>query len=392
MVLIGGVKYACERCIRGHRVTTCNHTDQPLIMIKPKGRPSSQCKHCKNLRVTKNVHSSSACTCGQQTANGTKKKCCCEIGKTCDCHKKKSQLTKRNSINKSSDDIRKSGLSRSMSSSSSIHLASKEFSSKRAGEVVVPINEYVPTHPQHEIGPVFNEKAVNGIFQDVPLPFEPGHGLLDLFEPSQNTSSSNLNADQYRLRNQNNYYYSSYSNSNSSNNLKPKENKISENSTLSVNIPSSNSIKSYNSPNFDLFHNLGLSPTTEPQSMTPTHPVLQSKESSTKKQQNSGSLFGNYSNYHQSLDRESLTSRSEVEVCSVTPSFNDFKQNEYLQSDSHLNHVSSLTNVSSKFDSNDDENNDNIINNSKDINYGFLDNELNKFKNDNTEFPEMLEF
>ncbi|EDO17787.1 hypothetical protein Kpol_541p30 [Vanderwaltozyma polyspora DSM 70294] len=68
MVLINGVKYACERCIRGHRVTTCTHTDQPLMMIKPKGRPSTTCDLCKELRKNKKalINSPNAiCTCGR---------------------------------------------------------------------------------------------------------------------------------------------------------------------------------------------------------------------------------------------------------------------------------------------------------------------------------------
>lgn len=66
MVLINGVKYACERCIRGHRVTTCNHSDQPLMMIKPKGRPSTTCDYCKFLRKNKKtIPDESRCTCGR---------------------------------------------------------------------------------------------------------------------------------------------------------------------------------------------------------------------------------------------------------------------------------------------------------------------------------------
>ncbi|CAI1770216.1 hypothetical protein SEUBUCD646_0P02870 [Saccharomyces eubayanus] len=65
MVLINGIKYACERCIRGHRVTTCNHTDQPLMMIKPKGRPSTTCDFCKQLRKNKNANPEGVCTCGR---------------------------------------------------------------------------------------------------------------------------------------------------------------------------------------------------------------------------------------------------------------------------------------------------------------------------------------
>ncbi|SMN19088.1 similar to Saccharomyces cerevisiae YGL166W CUP2 Copper-binding transcription factor [Maudiozyma saulgeensis] len=66
MVLINGIKYACERCIRGHRVTTCNHTDQPLMMIKPKGRPSTTCSYCKELRKSKGIKPPGTCTCGRQ--------------------------------------------------------------------------------------------------------------------------------------------------------------------------------------------------------------------------------------------------------------------------------------------------------------------------------------
>lgn len=46
-------------------MTTCNHTDQPLMMIKPKGRPSTTCDHCKELRKNKNANPSGVCTCGR---------------------------------------------------------------------------------------------------------------------------------------------------------------------------------------------------------------------------------------------------------------------------------------------------------------------------------------
>lgn len=75
MVVINGVKYACERCIRGHRVTLCTHTDQPLTMIKPKGRPASQCQHCREQRKTKNLHTN--CTCGKKKNHSA----------NCGCHK-----------------------------------------------------------------------------------------------------------------------------------------------------------------------------------------------------------------------------------------------------------------------------------------------------------------
>lgn len=42
MVLINDVKYACQRCIRGHRVSRCSHLNKSLIMVKRKGRPTTQ--------------------------------------------------------------------------------------------------------------------------------------------------------------------------------------------------------------------------------------------------------------------------------------------------------------------------------------------------------------
>ncbi|KAL4782172.1 copper fist DNA binding domain-containing protein [Aspergillus varians] len=45
-MLIDGEKWACEACLRGHRVSTCKHHDRPLIRIKRKGRPFSTCSIC----------------------------------------------------------------------------------------------------------------------------------------------------------------------------------------------------------------------------------------------------------------------------------------------------------------------------------------------------------
>ncbi|PYH89492.1 copper-fist-domain-containing protein [Aspergillus ellipticus CBS 707.79] len=45
-MLIDGEKWACEACVRGHRVTTCKHHDRPLIRINRKGRPFATCPIC----------------------------------------------------------------------------------------------------------------------------------------------------------------------------------------------------------------------------------------------------------------------------------------------------------------------------------------------------------
>lgn len=45
-----------ETCIKGHRSSTCKHTERPLYEIKKKGRPITQCSHCRELRKTRAVH------------------------------------------------------------------------------------------------------------------------------------------------------------------------------------------------------------------------------------------------------------------------------------------------------------------------------------------------
>lgn len=68
MVLIGEQKFACETCIKGHRSSTCNHADRPLLPIKRKGRPTTQCDHCRELRRTRRVHVK--CVCGLKPESG----------------------------------------------------------------------------------------------------------------------------------------------------------------------------------------------------------------------------------------------------------------------------------------------------------------------------------
>ncbi|WVQ68403.1 uncharacterized protein L199_006611 [Kwoniella botswanensis] len=64
MVLINEKKYACEKCIKGHRVSGCTHTDRPLYEIKKKGRPATQCSHCKDKRKLAGSSVHTKCACG----------------------------------------------------------------------------------------------------------------------------------------------------------------------------------------------------------------------------------------------------------------------------------------------------------------------------------------
>ncbi|MCJ1436005.1 hypothetical protein MMC27_005383 [Xylographa pallens] len=63
-MLIEGEKYACDACVRGHRVSNCQHNDRPLIRINKKGRPVSQCPHCRGLRKSRASHVK--CECGDK--------------------------------------------------------------------------------------------------------------------------------------------------------------------------------------------------------------------------------------------------------------------------------------------------------------------------------------
>jgi hypothetical protein len=53
-----------ESCIKGHRSSACKHNDRPLFEVKKKGRPITQCEHCRELRKTKQVHVK--CMCGNK--------------------------------------------------------------------------------------------------------------------------------------------------------------------------------------------------------------------------------------------------------------------------------------------------------------------------------------
>jgi len=100
-MLIKGEKYACEACVRGHRVSNCQHADRPLQHINKKGRPVSQCTHCRTLRKSRAAHV--RCDCGGEKAHvkgpacthdgdTQAENCCCSHGARCSCSLKKEHL------------------------------------------------------------------------------------------------------------------------------------------------------------------------------------------------------------------------------------------------------------------------------------------------------------
>ncbi|CAN9133004.1 unnamed protein product [Alternaria sp. RS040] len=93
MPVIDGEKWACSSCIKGHRVSGCNHTDRDLHHINPKGRPVKQCEHCRGARKSKSHHAK--CDCGDKKDKDLHKdkgdakthdnRCQCHSGAKCLC-------------------------------------------------------------------------------------------------------------------------------------------------------------------------------------------------------------------------------------------------------------------------------------------------------------------
>ncbi|KAI7903775.1 uncharacterized protein BX663DRAFT_406302, partial [Cokeromyces recurvatus] len=49
-------------CIfQGHRTSYCDHRDRILFIVNKKGRPLTQCKECRELRISKRIHKKCLC-------------------------------------------------------------------------------------------------------------------------------------------------------------------------------------------------------------------------------------------------------------------------------------------------------------------------------------------
>lgn len=167
MVLLNGVKYACERCIRGHRVSSCTHTDKPLTMIKPKGRPASQCPHCREQRKLKNAHAS--CSCGKKGKSPGQHlaSCLCHKNSHCTCPSKEKKAVAAAKKEK-----------RLVESSTA-----RPFEKDSFGE-------------EQNLAPTGSALNSNYLIEDVVVPFETDQGLLDYFSKHQ-LGSSELDNSQF---------------------------------------------------------------------------------------------------------------------------------------------------------------------------------------------------
>lgn len=211
MVLINGVKYACDRCIRGHRVTTCTHTDQHLTMIKPKGRPASQCHHCRENRKQKSVHVT--CTCGKKnklprssSSTSINSSTIHETG--CACHKTThctcgpslgtSMSTKKN---KETDTAKMRALLEGDIVKRSNSLPTRQTSRKKTspGEIGMSSNVDNNLQDQTDYGFIRSnetqlenpELSDNFVIEDILMPFETKKGLFDLFNKQEDQDGAN---------------------------------------------------------------------------------------------------------------------------------------------------------------------------------------------------------
>ncbi|KAI8930252.1 hypothetical protein BC831DRAFT_384512, partial [Entophlyctis helioformis] len=63
VVIWNGIKFACQRCQVGHRSSLCAHLDRRVEEVRAKGRPVSQCGHCRSKRTQGVGHSHHRCRC-----------------------------------------------------------------------------------------------------------------------------------------------------------------------------------------------------------------------------------------------------------------------------------------------------------------------------------------
>ncbi|KAL6450928.1 CRF1 Copper resistance protein CRF1 [Candida maltosa Xu316] len=208
-----------NECIRGHRVTTCTHTNEPLTMIKPKGRPATQCQHCRDNRKQKNLHV--ACSCGKKGKNGTHTaSCACYKTNHCTCStgssskksgvkgdihhmtpsekaKKKSLIDAANADLKKKSDTSDSASNTSDMSPSSITSPNKKQETPQLSQP----QKHSPKMQQPNQIAYNSLSNQNFVIEDVVIPFTTtANGLFDLFS-SNAPSEVGANDSQINLSN-----------------------------------------------------------------------------------------------------------------------------------------------------------------------------------------------
>lgn len=131
-------------------------------MIKPKGRPASQCSHCREQRKLKNAHSS--CSCGKKGKSPGQHlaSCLCHKNSHCTCptKEKKAAVVAAKKERKASDLMIENA-------------APQNYERDVFGE-------------EQNLAPTGSGLASNFLIEDVVVPFETEQGLLDYFSKQLN--------------------------------------------------------------------------------------------------------------------------------------------------------------------------------------------------------------
>eukprot|EP00842_Homolaphlyctis_polyrhiza_P003075 jgi/Hompol1/3769/HPOL_003348-RA len=71
MIIWETIRFACQKCQAGHRTSSCAHANRRIEEVKAKGRPVSQCGHCRSKRKKGVGHSHHRCLCGERPPKAT---------------------------------------------------------------------------------------------------------------------------------------------------------------------------------------------------------------------------------------------------------------------------------------------------------------------------------
>ncbi|RUS13742.1 hypothetical protein BC937DRAFT_94840 [Endogone sp. FLAS-F59071] len=82
--LLYDLRNRSQSCIKGHRVATCRHFQRPLLELQKKGRPVSQCDHCRELRKASKSHVKCTCAISSDVINPING-CMCGVTTICTC-------------------------------------------------------------------------------------------------------------------------------------------------------------------------------------------------------------------------------------------------------------------------------------------------------------------
>ncbi|RCK64215.1 hypothetical protein Cantr_10753 [Candida viswanathii] len=172
-------------------------------MIKPKGRPATQCHHCRENRKSKNLHVS--CSCGKKGKNGTHlPTCACHKTNHCTCssgqakkpankgdihHMTPSEKAKKKSlIHAANADLKKRSDSESTTQSNPSDSSPGSVTSPGKKQPTPQLQANVPLSlPDQPQNPTAYNTLLNQNFviEDIVLPFSTNkNGLFDLFSPN----------------------------------------------------------------------------------------------------------------------------------------------------------------------------------------------------------------